>query len=133
MNKDSDWMDLNDLNAELHEVKDALANLEHRLHQVQQAAIAKSELLKQQQQINQQLKESKIRRKPNAADRSSQVSDQQTYKQELQVISDRLEQIESELESRLISGSSLRETFWQIVRFGGLGIVIGLILRSCAG
>ncbi|MFN5964006.1 MAG: DUF2203 domain-containing protein, partial [Pseudanabaena sp.] len=38
-----------------------------------------------------------------------------------------------ELESRLISWSSFQEIFWQVVRFVGIGIIIGVILRSCAG
>jgi len=31
-----------------------------------------------------------------------------------------------------LSWSSFREPFWQIVRFVGIGIIIGVILRGCA-
>ncbi|MFY7931092.1 MAG: DUF2203 domain-containing protein, partial [Microcystis aeruginosa] len=27
----------------------------------------------------------------------------------------------------------LGEVFWQIVRFGGIGVLLGWILRSCTG
>lgn len=53
--------------------------------------------------------------------------------QELQRIQQELETIELNLESRLFTWGSLKEPFWQAVRFGGLGILIGWMLKSCAG
>lgn len=65
---------------------------------------------------------------------------------ELPQIKAQLKELEVALESRLLSDSSLLalfwqawrqgllgEIFWQIVRFGGIGIVLGWILKSCAG
>jgi hypothetical protein len=66
---------------------------------------------------------SKIRRKPKPNNCES-ISHKDELHRQLQEISDRLEQLEADLESRLLSWSSLREPFWQIVRFGGLGVVI---------
>jgi len=43
-----------------------------------------------------------------------------------------LNDLEEDLESALFDWRSLREPFWQAVRFGGLGIVIGWILRGIA-
>lgn len=54
-------------------------------------------------------------------------------KQEVRQIQQRLEELEITLESQLVSWGWVRETFWQVVRFGGLGIVIGWLLRSWAG
>ena len=54
-------------------------------------------------------------------------------KQELREIEKELETIELNLESRLFSWASIIEPFWQAVRFGGLGILIGWILKSYAG
>lgn len=54
-------------------------------------------------------------------------------RQQLRQIEEQLETIELNLESSLFSWGSLKEPFWQAVRFGGLGIVVGWILRSCAG
>ncbi len=109
-------------------------------------AIAKQELLQQQQQLNAELQnlqagsstnnQSKIRRKPNSKHEpnpSPQNLHIEEIHRQLLEISDRLEQVEAEIESRLLSWSSFSEPFWQVVRFTGLGIIIGIILRSCAG
>jgi len=48
---------------------------------------------------------------------------------QLHQIQRELEVVEVALESRLIRW----EPFWQAVRFGGLGIVVGWVLKSCVG
>ena len=65
-------------------------------------------------------------------ERSPANPQKEALRQQLLELSDRLEQIEGDLESRLLSWSSFREPFWQIVRFGGIGVIIGVILKSCA-
>ncbi|MGC9502327.1 hypothetical protein [Baaleninema sp.] len=57
----------------------------------------------------------------------------QQLKAELQRLSQQLEQVELRLESQLFSWREVREPFWQAVRFLGLGVVVGWILKSCAG
>ncbi|MDJ0553863.1 MAG: DUF2203 domain-containing protein [Microcoleaceae cyanobacterium MO_207.B10] len=57
----------------------------------------------------------------------------QQLREELQQIQTELEAIELNLESSLFGWNSIKEPFWQVVRFGGLGIVIGWLLKSCAG
>lgn len=141
----SDW---SDLEIKLQETRESLEEIEQRLRQVRRDLGEKQELQAQQEQLKAQIQEissdrlhkknnsrnSKIRRKPNSSNgRSPSNPLQDSLHKQLQEISDRLEQIEVELESRLISWSSFRETFWQIVRFVGIGIIIGVILRSCAG
>ncbi|MBW4642427.1 MAG: hypothetical protein KME23_05350 [Goleter apudmare HA4340-LM2] len=54
-------------------------------------------------------------------------------KAELRQIKQQLEVLEINLESQLFSWGSLKKPFWQAVRFGGLGVIIGWILKSCAG
>ena len=54
-------------------------------------------------------------------------------KKELREIEQELETIELNLESSLFSWGSLKQPFWQAVRFGGLGILIGWMLKSYAG
>lgn len=54
-------------------------------------------------------------------------------KAELRHIKQQLEVLELNLESQLFSWRSLKKPFWQAVRFGGLGVIIGWILKSCAG
>ncbi len=52
---------------------------------------------------------------------------------ELKDIEQQLAQIEVAIESQLFSWESFREIFWQIVRFVGLGIVMGWVLKSLVG
>ncbi len=54
-------------------------------------------------------------------------------KQELREIEQELETIELNLESSLFSWVSIKQPFWQAVRFGGLGILLGWILKSYVG
>ena len=54
-------------------------------------------------------------------------------KRELKQLKARLEEIELALESQLFSWGGLREVFWQAIRFGGLGIVAGWLLKGWAG
>ncbi len=52
-------------------------------------------------------------------------------KQELQLIRSRLAELDLTLESRLLNEWKLMwEPFWQAVRFGGLGMIIGWVLAS---
>ncbi|NMF59786.1 hypothetical protein [Pseudanabaena yagii] len=145
MTEISDW---SDLEIQLQETREFLEKIEQRLHQVRRDLREKQELEAQQEQMRSQIQEiadasprnssnsrnSKIRRKPKSQNGRSPVHPlQESLHQQLEEINNRLEQIEAELESRLISWSSFREIFWQVVRFVGIGIVIGVILRSCAG
>lgn len=57
---------------------------------------------------------------------------QQSLQQQLQQIQQQLQDLELRLESQLFSWRELREPFWQALRFLGLGIVVGWILKSCA-
>jgi alpha-tubulin suppressor-like RCC1 family protein len=54
-------------------------------------------------------------------------------KKELREIEQELETIELNLESSLFSWGSIKQPFWQAVRFGGLGILLGWILKSYVG
>lgn len=50
--------------------------------------------------------------------------------EEISQLQSRLADLEMQLESSVFDWRSLREPFWQAVRFGGLGIIIGWVLRS---
>jgi chromosome segregation ATPase len=50
---------------------------------------------------------------------------------ELRQVKETLEALEVDLESRLFSWNSQREVFWQVIRFVGLGIVVGLAFKAC--
>lgn len=51
-------------------------------------------------------------------------------KAELKQIKHQLEVLEVSLESQLFSWNTVKRPFWQIVRFGGLGVIIGWLLKS---
>jgi predicted RNase H-like nuclease (RuvC/YqgF family) len=96
----------------LAEVERSLQDLKTRYQQVQ---------IDQQQQTELQERRDRLRQELS----QTPTPELQT---ELKQIRNQLETLEVSLESRLISESSLREIFWQMVRFGGLGIVIGWFL-----
>ena len=62
-----------------------------------------------------------------------QRSRSQPLQAELKQIQKQLEDLEIALESQLFSWNGLKEAFWQAVRFGGIGVIIGWLLKSCAG
>ncbi len=53
--------------------------------------------------------------------------------EELAQIQDRVEALKVTLESQLLSWREVQEPFWQIVRFVGLGLVIGWFLHKYVG
>jgi exonuclease VII small subunit len=135
----SDW---SDIEAQLQETKGLLEEIEQRFQQVRRDSLKQNELQTQKEQIREQIqdissdradrnKNQKIRRKPNSRNERSSPHKEELLKQ-LDAVTEQLEQIEADLESRLLSWSSFREPFWQIVRFVGIGIIIGVILRGCA-
>ncbi|MFN3926263.1 MAG: hypothetical protein ACK4QL_02840 [Pseudanabaenaceae cyanobacterium] len=50
----------------------------------------------------------------------------------LKNLQEKLDELDIEIASYLFSWSTLKVPFWQIVRFTGLGILIGFGLRGCA-
>jgi len=69
--------------------------------------------------------------------RYSQLQRDRAQKDELETQLKRLhseiEALEYNLESRLVTWKDLVEPFWLAVRFGGLGIIIGWLLKSYSG
>ena len=109
--------DLGEFSLLLADVERSLVALKQRYTQVQQD-------LKRQAELQQRLKQVKPELRRN------HISE---LKVELQQIKEQLETIEINLESQMFSWGSLREPFWQAIRFGGLGVVVGWILKSYAG
>lgn len=99
------------------EVERSLALLKERYEQIQQDTHRQNELLSRLDEIQLDLRRTR----------------NQELKTELQQIKQQLETIELNLESRLFSWRNLKEPFWMAVRFGGIGIILGWILKSYAG
>ncbi|NJL85408.1 MAG: DUF2203 domain-containing protein [Leptolyngbyaceae cyanobacterium SM1_1_3] len=74
-----------------------------------------------------------IRQAQQHYEQLQQISQSDLPQPDLVRIQAELEQLELTLESRLVTWRSFREPFWQAVRFGGLGILLGWVLRGWAG
>lgn len=110
-----------DLDLQMQQVEELLQEVRERLIRVKVGQSNRALLKTQQQEVQQQL--------GNATSKPIK----QELKAKLTQIKEQLETIEIEIESRLISWTSFREPFWQIVRFGGLGVLVGVLLKSCEG
>lgn len=101
----------------LAEVEHNLSSLKERYSQVQYYQKRKVELQHRLEEVR------------------PEVGRQKTHKleEELQLIRTELETIELNLESSLFRFDTIKKPFWQAVRFGGLGVVIGWLLKSCSG
>ena len=103
----------NEFEQSLADVERSLFALKERYAQVQQDRQRQAELQQRLKQVNKQLHHKQ----------SPQL------KAQLKQIQQQLEAIEVNLESQLFSWGSLKEPFWQAVRFGGIGVVVGWILK----
>jgi protein subunit release factor A len=110
-----------DIDQSLHELEQSFQLFKTRYAQVQTDCQHQQDLLDRKERLEQQLQHTASPRM------------QHQLKQDLKHIRQQLEQLEVALESQLFSWNGLKEVFWQAVRFGGLGMVVGWVLRSVAG
>ncbi|MBF2067868.1 MAG: hypothetical protein IGS39_26150 [Calothrix sp. C42_A2020_038] len=96
----------------LCEVEQALVALKERYEQIENDYTLQSEL----KQRSEDLRKSKL----------------PEMKAELKYIQQQLEVLEINLESRLLNWRSFKDPFWQVIRFSGLGVIIGWLLKSFA-
>jgi len=106
------------------DIEQTLAEIERSLEQFRSRYAQVKRDLDEQAELQNQLRQAK-------ADYRRQRTP--VLRQEVRQIQQRLEELEITLESQLVSWGWVRETFWQVIRFGGLGIVLGWLLRSWAG
>ncbi|MGC9527800.1 MAG: DUF2203 domain-containing protein [Limnospira sp.] len=106
-----------ELEAALESAEQSLAALQERVAQIRRDRQRKIELKNRIDEVIPELRR----------ERSQQLHE------ELKRLQDELDTVELNLESHLFTWGSLKEPFWQAVRFGGLGIAIGWLLKSCAG
>jgi predicted RNase H-like nuclease (RuvC/YqgF family) len=110
-----------DFEQTLQDVERSLLLLKARYAQVQSDQKIQQDLKQELTQVQQHVLQSRSKKR------------QVDLKRELKQLKARLEETELALESQLFSWSGLREVFWQVVRFGGLGVVIGWLLKGWAG
>lgn len=109
-----------DFDSAIATVEVSLQALKQRHRQIKRDTQRHAELTEQQDRLKKQL------RRTVTPQSSAQL---QT---ELQQIAQEIEELEIRLETTLVSWETLREPFWQAVRYGGLGLVIGWMLKSCS-
>lgn len=54
-----------------------------------------------------------------------------TLQDEITAVQAQLAELEIRLESKLFNWKNQQEFFWQVIRFVGLGLVLGYFLRAC--
>lgn len=103
-------------------ITEAIANVEISLEKLKQ---------RHQQIIEDQSKKSTLEnRQQEIKDLQGKNNSQDSIKSELHYIEKELGDIELRLESDLVKWSSFLEPFWMMVRFGGIGVIIGWILKT---
>ncbi|MBD2092141.1 hypothetical protein H6F67_20025 [Microcoleus sp. FACHB-1515] len=98
---------------------------ERSLQELEQSVVelrSRFEQVKTDQQRQQELRQRSIELQRRRQSPQTQA--------ELKRVREQLDALELALESHLFSWSGLKEAFWQAVRFLGLGIVIGWLLRA---
>ena len=104
-----------DIETSITEAEQALTAIKQRYAQIEGDRQRKIELKHRLEEIRPQLAKNKL----------------PALQAEIKEIKTQLETIEVNLESQLFTIDVFKEPFWQAVRFGGLGIVVGWILKSC--
>lgn len=115
---DSPGLDSSELDFDkiLEETEVALAALRQRYEQVSRDRDRQAQLRDRQGQLQGQLQDQPAESELRA---------------ELKRIQMELEQLEVALESQLFSWKAIfRDGFWAIVRFGGVGVIVGWVLRG---
>lgn len=105
-----------DIEQGLRDIEQALLVLKARYAQVQMDQQRQQALRERLSEVEQELKRERSR----------------TLQAEVKRIKQQLDEIEVALESQLFSWVGLKEVFWQAVRFGGLGIILGWLLKTWA-
>ncbi|BAQ64852.1 hypothetical protein [Geminocystis sp. NIES-3709] len=103
------------------DITDAIANIEFSLEKIKE---------RHQQIILDRARKEELEQRKQEIKELQKNNTQDSLKSELHFLEQELTQIEIRLESELFKWSSLNEPFWQIVRFVGIGIIIGWFLKT---
>jgi O6-methylguanine-DNA--protein-cysteine methyltransferase len=111
------------------EIEQTLDELEESLFSLREAYIQSRQDEQQQRELRQQKRE--LRKK--GKQEGSKDSKKDPIKLELRSIEQQMADLDNKIASRFVDISIFQDRFWQIVRFTGLGIVIGWFLKTVAG
>jgi hypothetical protein len=119
MQSDSSSDQWQEIESQIQETEALLAEVKQKFE-----AAKTTDSDRQNLQIRQQELERKLQTKLNLQQR-------QELKAQLQIIQSQLEDIDTGISAQLITWSSFKEPFWQIVRFSGLGFLLGILVKGC--
>jgi hypothetical protein len=108
-----------EIELQIQETEELLQLVQQRFAESRTTDSDRHNLNLQQQEI-----ELKLKTKLNLRQR-------QELKSQLQIIQTQLEEIDTAIAAQLISWNSFKEPFWQIVRFTGLGFLLGILVKGC--
>jgi chromosome segregation ATPase len=111
------------------EIEKTLDELEESLFSLREAYVQSRQDEQQQGELRQQRRELKRKGKKEA----SKNDKKDPIKTELRSIERQMVDLDNKIASRFIDITIFKDQFWQIVRFAGLGIVIGWVLKTVAG
>lgn len=110
-----------EIELQIQEAEESLGLVKQKFDEARAVDSDRIDLEIQQQEIS-----AKLKGKINLRQR-------QELKAELATIQTKLEDIDTAIAAQLITWTSFKEPFWQIVRFSGLGFLLGVLLKSCIG
>jgi uncharacterized membrane protein YccC len=124
-----------DLEAEfeqaLTEAEKSLLELQQRYAQIQTDKQRQIQLKHRREEINPQARKNPL---PELKSELQQIQQQlETLDNALGLMSDSYLTVSFLGSGFVFSKTGLREAFWQVIRFGGLGVIIGWILKSVVG
>ena len=115
----------------LTDVKKSLVELQQRYRQIQADKQRQIELKHRREEIKPQLRKNPL---PELKSELLQIQQQlETLDNALGLMSDSYLTISFLGGGFVFSKTGLQEAFWQVIRFGGLGVIIGWILKSVVG
>ncbi|CDN13807.1 FIG00872702: hypothetical protein [Richelia intracellularis] len=115
----------------LTDVRKSLVELQQRYAQIQADKQRQIELKHRREEIKPQLRKNPL---PELKSELLQIQQQlETLDNALGLMSDSYLTVSFFGGGFVFSKTGLQEAFWQVIRFGGLGVIIGWILKSVVG
>jgi methylase of polypeptide subunit release factors len=114
-NSTDSWQEIE---LEIQELTEALAAINQKFKEAKVMDSDRTDLQAQKQELQKQLKT------------QLKLIQRQELKTELQTVQTKLEDIDAAIAAQLITWSSFKEPFWQIVRYTGLGFLLGVLVKG---
>ncbi len=122
-----------EIESEIQDAEELLSAIKQKFAEAKQIDTERHQLQDQESELKSKLS-AKLPTKSNAKAVNIELWQyHQELKSQLQTVQTQLQEIETSIFSEMITLSIFKEPFWQIVRFSGLGFLLGFFLKSCVG